>query len=301
MRWLLESKERIKRGKFKMAWLAILLAAFFAVALNATSRKAPASNIGSVIRGDLIQRVTIAGSVNPNRKTIISAPYSGYVRKLFVQIGDQVRAGDPIVSIAQSLRGSAEDIFPLRAPFSGTVVQVLKTEGEYVDQQSAQGNGNALVRIDDLTKLFIEANSPEIEVGKLKLGQEAVIKASAVLERSYKGKIQHISLAAKEQKDWDKSRVEFPVLIEITDKDQQIKPGMSVIIDVITNKITNALILRHEFIQKKGEKYFVITENGGRKDIEVGLQNEEAFEIKSGVAENEKILQVDFLSITKEE
>jgi multidrug efflux pump subunit AcrA (membrane-fusion protein) len=288
---------RLWRNKYVWAVAALALTGFLVASRG--GGKSQSSNIGTVTRGDLVQRVTIAGTANPNRKTIISAPYNGYVRKIYVQIGQKVREGDPVISLAQSLRGSAEDVYPLRAPFNGTVVQVLRTEGEYVEQVSSQGNGNAMVRIDDLTRTFVEANSPEIEVGKLKLGQEAVIKASAVLSRSYKGKIEHISLAAKEQKDWDKSRVEFPVLIEVTDNDGQLKPGMSVIVDIITNKLTKVLTLRHEFIQKDGEKYFVVTESGEKKNIEVGLQNEEAFEIKSGLNEGEKVRQTDFLSIVK--
>jgi len=276
------------------------LAIMAAVLPSCTSNDQGTGSIGKVARGELIQRVTIAGTVNPNRKTIISAPYNGYVRKLFVKVGDQVSASDPIVSVAQSLRGSAEEVFPLRAPFAGTVVQVLKTEGEYVEQASGQG-ANTLVRIDDLTKLFVEASSPEIEVGKLKVGQEAVIKASAVLSRTYQGKIRHISLAAKEQKDWDRSRVEFPVQIEIIDPDQQIRPGMSVVVDIITHKISNALTIRHEYIQRNGEQYLVVTEKGEKKPIQVGIQNEEVFEIKGGVQEGEHLRQTDFLTILKSE
>lgn len=257
------------------------------------------SNIGVVTRGELVQRVTITGTVTPNRKTVISAPYSGYVRKIYVQVGDHVRAGNPVISLSQSLKGSAGDVYPLLAPFDGTVVQVLRTEGEYVDQQNAQGGGNSMVRIDDLTRIFVEANSPEIEVAKLKVGQTAIIKASAVTARSYTGKIKHISLASKEQKDWDKSRVEFPVDIEVTDADSQLKPGMSVVVDIITNKLSNVLTLRHEFIEKDGAKYLVVTEHGEKKPIEVGLQNEEAFEIKSGLQEGERIRQTDFLSLLK--
>ena len=280
----------------KYFWLVILIMAGGAFAFTRTSSKNVASSIGTVSRGELIQRVTIAGSVIPNRKTVISAPYNGYVRKLFVKTGDKVQAGDPIVSLAQSLRGGADDVYPLRAPFSGTVVQVLRTEGEYVEQTGSQAGGNSLVRIDDLTRIFVEAGSPEIEVGKLKVGQDVIIKASAVLSRNYKGKIEHISLAAREQKDWDKARVEFAVLIEVSDSDEQIKPGMSVVVDIITRKLTDVLTLQHEFVQKDGEKYFIITENGARKDIQVGIQNEEVFEIKKGLNAGEKIKQTDFLT-----
>jgi multidrug efflux pump subunit AcrA (membrane-fusion protein) len=287
--------------KNKKRWVVLGLVICLGVwALTREVRKPKSTHMGSVVRADLVQRVTIAGTLNPNRKTLISAPYNGYVRKIHVDIGRKVQAGDPIVSVSQSLRGSGEEVFPLRAPFDGTVVQVLKTEGEYVEVNGGQGSGNALVRIDDLTRLLVEASAPEIEVAKLLIGQEAVIKASAVLGRAYKGKIRHISLAAKEQKDWDKSRVEFPVVIEVLDSDAQLKPGMSVVVDIITHKAEKILTLRHEFIQKDGEKYFVVTEEGTKKPIEVGLQNEEVFEIKSGAAEGEKIRQTDFLSLIKE-
>jgi multidrug efflux pump subunit AcrA (membrane-fusion protein) len=180
-------------------------------------------------------------------------------------------------------------------------VQVLRTEGEYVETQSQQPNGNAMVRIDDLTRTFIEANAPEIEVGKLKLGQEAIIKASAVLSRTYHGRIQHISLAAKEQRDWDRSRVEFPILLEVADNDGQLKPGMSVVVDIITRKLSGVLLVRHEFIQQDGDRYLVVTEKGEKKPIEVGIQNEEAFEVRSGVSEGERLRQTDFLSLLRKD
>lgn len=285
MRWSL---------KLKFKWVAV---SFFGLAGFLSfwmSRKTPHSLIGTVSCGDLIQKVSIAGTLIPNKKTIISAPYSGYVRKLYVKVGSQVRSGEPIVSFSQSLRELETEIYPLRAPFSGTVVQVLKTEGEYVEQQSTQGSGSALVRIDDFSQMLVEANSPEIEVGKLRIGMDAIIRVSAILDHTYQGKIQTISLAAKDQKDWDRSRVEFPVMIQVTNQDNQIKPGMSVIVDIITHQRKNVLTLKHEFIQQEGPQYFVITEKGERKNIQVGIQNEEVFEVKQGLAEGDRILQVDY-------
>src|SRR5438309_1165925 len=86
-----------------------------------------------VKRIDLVQQVTVSGTIIPNRRTMFTPPYNGYVKKIFVDLGSEVKAGSPVVSLSQSLRGE-DDAKPLRAPFSGTVVQVLKTEGEYVEQ-----------------------------------------------------------------------------------------------------------------------------------------------------------------------
>lgn len=286
------------KKSYSMKWIAVFaVLASMSLALYYFSKSKSFSSSGKtrvskVEKGELVQRVTVAGTVIPNRKTLITAPYSGYVKQLFVKIGDQLKKSDPIISVVQSLQ-SVDPVFPLRAPFSGTVVQINKTEGEYVKE----GDPNEfMVRIDDLTRLFVLANSPEIDLVKFKEGLEAVIRASAILDRSYKGVIRETSLAAMAQERWN-TQVVFPIKIEITDADQQIKPGMSAVIDVITNKKTDVLVLRHEFIEKDNEEYFVTLTNGERRKIDVGIQNEEACEIKSGLREGDEIKQVDFLKL----
>jgi multidrug efflux pump subunit AcrA (membrane-fusion protein) len=246
---------------------------------------------GTVVKQDIMQRVTIAGTVTPFKRTIVTAPYNGYVKKLFVKIGDKVKQGDPIVSVVQSLQAS-DSSFPLRSPLSGVVVQIEKSEGEYVKEGDPK---EFILRIDDSSKLYVVANTPEIDRVKVKAGQDAVIKASAILSRKYKGVIRDLSLAAREKDQWSRSQVvEFPIRIEITDSDETIKSGMSVVIDVITAKKENVLTLRHEFIRRENEKYFVVLASGKRKDIQVGIQNEEGFEIVSGLQEGERIKQIDF-------
>src|SRR4051794_29170910 len=66
------------------------------------------ARLGTVKRADLLRQVTVAGTVVPARRTVFTPPYNSYVRKLYVKLGDPVKAGDPIVSLAQSLRGEAE-------------------------------------------------------------------------------------------------------------------------------------------------------------------------------------------------
>lgn len=266
--------------------------------LSRKGKDPTSSSLGKVERGDLIKRVTLSGTVLPRHKTTLTAPYNGYIKKIYVQVGDQVKAGDPIVSVAQSLTEAPGEVFPMRAPFKGTVVQVLKTEGEYVEQSGGAGTKD-LVRIDDLSMLLIEGTSPESEIGKLKVGQEAMIRVPAVLSRTYQGKIRHIALASREQAEWNKARVEFPISIEVTDPDSKLRSGMSAVVDIVAEKVPGILLLRHEYLQRDGDNFYVKTPKGVRKKIMVGAQNEEAFEIKSGVSEGEQVKLTDFLSVLK--
>jgi HlyD family secretion protein len=282
----------------KWVWIVIVLILVSVGWAFSRGSDATGLSLGVVERKTLTQRVTIAGSVMPNRKTVFSAPYNGYVRKIYVKVGEKVKEGDPVVTISQTLKDASEEVFPLRAPFAGTVVQVLKSVGEYVEASGATGS-TALVRIDDLETLYIEALSPEIEISKLKLGQDAIIRASAILSRTYKGKVSSLALASKGQREWESSKVEFPVTISIADADEQLKPGMSVIVDVIANRRDNVLTLPHEYVEKVEDQYFVTTEKGEKKEIKVGLQNEEAFEILSGVGEGELVRPNDFTTETQ--
>src|SRR4051812_13557093 len=115
----------------RLPWVA--LCAGFALAAGCRTESRPKA-FTTVRRGDLVQRVTLTGTVVPNRKTVISAPYNGYVKKLFVSVGEAVKADQPIISITQSVRERGEEVYPLRSPFPGTVVQILASEGDYVKQ-----------------------------------------------------------------------------------------------------------------------------------------------------------------------
>lgn len=250
------------------------------------------SSLGYAKRGEFFQRVTIAGMVVPNRKTLIATPYNGYVKKLFVKVGDEILQGDPVVSISQSLQ-STDTVYPLRAPFAGTVVHIEKSEGEYVKEGEVK---DFIVRIDDLSKYYVISYAPEIDRAKLKKGQEAIVKISAIMNRVYKGVIRDLSMSSRER-EVKSTQVEFPVKVEIIDPDDKIRPGMSAVLDIIVQRKKNALMLRQEYVRNEDDRYFVVLQNGETRDVEIGLQNEEVFEITKGLEPTEAVRMIDFTAI----
>ncbi|MBF0363189.1 MAG: efflux RND transporter periplasmic adaptor subunit [Oligoflexia bacterium] len=255
-----------------------------------------ASNITTVKRQDLIQKVSMGGMIEPKRKTLITAPYNGYIKQMFVKIGDKLNKGDPIVSITQTA-DSNDTVYPIRAPYAGTVVQIKHYEGEFIKEADTT---DYIVRIDDSSKLFVISSIGEIDRIKIKEGQDAIVKLTAVGDRTFKAVIRYLALSSLEKDRWEKATLaDYTIRLEILDKDPVLLSGMSVIFDIITNKKTNVLTLAHEFIYKEENNYYVITAAGIRKDIKVGIQNEEFFEIIEGVSEGEKIKGVDFTKLIK--
>jgi multidrug efflux pump subunit AcrA (membrane-fusion protein) len=280
-----------RRPLFWIFALALVLGAIYWVSKSGAAN--PDQRIGKVKRENLVQSVTIAGTAEPVRSTVFNAPYDGYIKKLYVKLGDKVQAGAPLLSVAQSLQVS-ENVFPMRAPFTGVITQVMKSEGQFARQTDPK---DIILRLDDLTKMFINSNVPEIDVVKIKSGLEAVIKVSAIINRTYKGVVRDISRAANPKEQWGRSQVDYLSKIEILDADAQLLPGMTAVVDIVTNKKENVLTLPHEFIQKEDDEYFVILKDGSRRDIKVGLQNESVFEITAGLSEGQEVQQVDFLKL----
>lgn len=277
--------------------LIVLVFLFFFFSKKEKATQQPNNAETILKRQDLTQKVTISGQVWPKKRLDIKPPFSGYIEKIFVKTGEKVKAGSPLITFSPSL-SKGENNHPLRAAFNGVVTQIIKTEGEYVTETSDQ---NLVMRVDDLDELFVLANVPELDVAKLKIGQEASIRISSLISELFKGSISEISLSAKEKDRYTPGNTEFQVKVLLKSHDPRLMPGMSAMIDVITNKANNVLALPHEYIQEQDNKYFVTLTNGERKDITLGLQTDEAAEVKSGLNEGDKIKIVDFLNSNKSE
>jgi multidrug efflux pump subunit AcrA (membrane-fusion protein) len=250
----------------------------------------------TVLKQDLVQSVTLAGTIIPARKAVITAPYDGYIRKIYKKVFDQVKKGDPIVNLTQSLSGPIRDTYPLRAPFPGTIVQVLKGEGEFVEQ--ANKDKNAIVRIDDLSKLFVLVDVAETEIPKIRVGQTGIVKVVPLSNRNFKGKVVETALAAKEKTGGGPTveNAQFTAKIEILNKAEEIRPGMTALVDISTYKKQNVLVLPHEFVQVRNGKHVVFMTDGRTNRVTLGAENDDLVEITSGLKEGDKVRLLDFTS-----
>lgn len=244
-----------------------------------------------ISKRDLFQRVTMSGKVESSRQQMVLAPYDGNIKKIYVGIGDKVKVGDPLVSIESN--ASLGSNFPLRANFAGTVTQIGVREGEYVKQKD---ESKVLVRLDDLSQLFIEAKVSEADYPKLKIKQVADISIQALPNLKLKGAVIGISLAPESGSgSWRRGNdaVEYPVDLKIIDASAELRPGMSAIIDAITGEKKDALSISHEYVQRNGRDFIVQTVDGKTIKVEIGLQTDQYLEVLN-VPEGTMIKPIDF-------
>lgn len=274
-----------------------LLSSFLILGLaSCTSKEESPKKSGVVERKDIVQKISLNGSVRGLRQSMVQPGYSGYVGKMYVTVGETVKEGQPLVRVTQTIGQPISEVFPIRAPFAGTVTQILKREGEYVASSTSSSDAtNALVVLNDLRELWVDATVPEVDVAKVSIDLPADIRANALPGKKYKGVVRTLSLSPKQSNDrWDRGRVEYPTEIKITETDGALRPGMTVVLDVISAKLEKVLAVRHEFVFKDHEGFFLKDNKGKIHRVETGLSNEELVEIKSGAEEGLKLEMVDF-------
>ena len=102
--------------------LAIAVAAAIAGGVYWFNRAEPAPAVATapVTRGDIEQTVDATGVIDAYKLVNVGAQASGQIKKLYVQLGEQVKAGDPIAEIdsitqENSLRNAEAALENIRA------------------------------------------------------------------------------------------------------------------------------------------------------------------------------------------
>jgi len=269
-------------------WSLLLFCSCSEKKLNYTQQEA------TVAKQNLTQIVTVAGKLEAAKIASILAPYDGYIRKIYVEVGQKIKKNDPVISLSTHLDDNTP-LFPMRAPFSGRVTDIAIKEGQYVTGQGQ--NSQTLVQIEDTSQFELEVEVPELDLPKLEIGQIAKIKLASAPGEEIPGRIKYISLSPKEiqNKRWgDDSQSRYRVAIDILKQSPEYKSGLSATVDIQSAEKKSVLALPGEFLTEYQGAEAVRLKDGTYKKIKVGLRTDNAFEILSGVNEGEAVIMDDF-------
>jgi RND family efflux transporter MFP subunit len=122
---------------------------------QAESVPPPTASVSVVTRGDLSSTLTVAGEFQPYQEVELHAKVSGYIRRINVDIGDRVRAGQVIATL---------EVPELNAQVAASQAEIRHSQSEIARAQSevslAESNHTALH----------EAYSRLLEASKLRPG-----------------------------------------------------------------------------------------------------------------------------------
>ncbi len=174
----------------------------------------------------------------------------------------------------------------LRSPIRGTITKQEGSKGEIIAPNTP------LVSVISESDLEIETNIPEIDIGKIKIGDPATITLDAYGDTiKFSGHVVSIDPAATiiEGVPTYKTKIQF-------DKDdERIKPGMTANISIITAERKDTLIIPQRSVIFEGEKRFVyVLRNDATKEkreVKTGIRGSNGdIEVLEGLSAGEKVL-----------
>lgn len=171
------------------------------------------------------------------------------------------------------------------APVDGTIISREIDLGQPV---AASFQAPELFTIaQDLTKMQIEVNVSEADIGKVKVGQDVTYTLDGYPDSTFKGKVTQVRISPTTVSNV----VTYVVIVDVNNEDLKLIPGMTANVSIITNKSENVLCAPNVALkftpETDGQKYknqglWILQKNKPvRIDIEQGASDDSKFEVIS--------------------
>ena len=252
---------------------------------------------------DMAEYVEATGAVAPENRIDITPSTGGRIEKLMVEEGAKVKAGQVLAEMSSSDRvailDAARSLSPkeyahyknsykpikITSPANGTIILKDAVNGETVS------GSKVIYALSDT--LIVEGNVDESDIGKVKVGQVALVNLDAYPETTVEGKIMRIADEGKSSSNviqykvkirlneippFFKSQMTANIKIRLTDsREFLVVPATAVTINPASGK--TAVVIA---IDKTTQPIY--------KDVETGATTERGVEITSGLAEGDVVL-----------
>ena len=251
-------------------------------------RSLPVVQVMVVDPGTIENSVIINGDVLARNQVSIFPTVGGRVVQTLIGIGDSVRVGDVVAMIDPSRPGEVFSNSPVVSTISGTVLQAPFSVGDTVSTQSA------LYVVGDLSALRVETFVPERFVSTIRQGLRAEIWFEAIPGEVFLAEIDEMSPVLDPASRTLRIRLRFIDQQGRAIADPRIRAGMFATISLVTRMRANVPVIPRTSVMLTYDSRvaFIVDEDdvARRRYLELGIENENQFEVLSGISLGERIV-----------
>ena len=170
----------------------------------------------------------------------------------------------------------------IRSPFAGVVIRAQVAPGEVVDP------GMELFSIADLSEVWVQAEVYERDLGRIQIGQTALISVDTYQDEKFSGRVSYISDTLNPQTRTASVRCVVP------NKDRRLKLDMFVSVNVPTTFSRKAIAVPTAAVQQIAGKNVVFVRESEQKfrvrEVQVGKVVDGQAEIVAGLVGKESVV-----------
>jgi multidrug efflux pump subunit AcrA (membrane-fusion protein) len=252
----------------------------------------------------------------------VGSPLAGRVSEVMVDLGQQVKAGDPLFRVSSpdvaDLRAQARkaevdyqaarvvferthamvdahahaatdgdqvtDSFVVTAPRDGVVVEKTLVAHQSVSPDA----GNTLIAVADLSSVWVVADLFEADAVDIREGAVAKITSSNASSGPIEGRVDAVSAIV------DPGRHTVPIRVSVPNTDGKLRPNAYATVQFATAADAQALSLPSTAIVTDGAKQYVYVwgneKTFTRRDVVVGASASGRTTVLKGLSESETVL-----------
>ena len=180
----------------------------------------------------------------------------------------------------------------VKAPIAGTVLFAGNYQGQKKRVGSDVYKTETVMTLPNLKSLKVQGRVSEIDAGRIRLGQEAIVTFDGIPEQTFRGRIATMAdLFTRATFDRPIKVLEVTVELEAVDT-ERMRPGMAARLQIVIDRFENALAVPLSAVQTEGNtSYVFVKEEGGptRREVELGQNNGVVALVTKGLAEGDEV------------
>lgn len=176
----------------------------------------------------------------------------------------------------------------ITSPIDGTVIGKPLPAGQMV----AQGvtNPTVILTVADMSKMQIEAQIDQTDIGKVAVGQKVSFTVDAHPDKKFTGVIANVSKKAVTQQNV----IYYTATIDVTDAQNLLNPSMVARVTINIGESKDTLLIPLAAVKSdKNGKYVVVMKADGKTEnvaVTTGILGDDRVEIKSGLSEGDTVI-----------
>jgi multidrug efflux pump subunit AcrA (membrane-fusion protein) len=213
--------------------------------------------VAKVVRGNLEEMISMAGTVVPKARVEVFSRASGQVQQVKVKEGDTVHRND-LLAVVQGKDGEPVSVV---SPIAGVIAQRSCEPGGIALAMEA-ANSEALFVVEDIEAVKVQVGLPEMLVPVVRVGEEARVRVEAYPLDHYplalfKGRITSVSPSL------DVGSRTARAEVTIDNRDGRLKPGMFAMVGLVREQLKNVLLVPKEAViaGDESDMVYVVKDN----------------------------------------
>lgn len=271
------------------------------------------------------QVVSYTATIEPYKRNLISSSLPNRIKKIYVEVGDHVKAGQKLVDLdranlaQQKLQldnleleyNRVKELFAVGGASQQQVDQMrtqyetAKTSYENLDENTVlvsptngvvtarnYDNGDlatgAILTVMQIQPVKVEVNISESDFTKVKLGMPVDVNVEVYGDEVFKGKVSLIHPTI------DPATRTFVTEINIPNGDNRIRPGMFARVNIDFGNVTRVVVPDQAVVKRSGSgDRFVYVYKDGKvsfNQVQLGRHMDTSYELISGVENGSEVV-----------